>query len=162
MEFFCVFILRSFWTSFEQFLMKNSINEYTQALPTYHIHLAHGNVLNFYNCFMCSCVGCLCESVWMDWFGEYSKISPTQASTVECTGRTNNQSLTVLHQYHRDKLNDLVSVWGLFYVCIENWNIESSYSLCANKMNQNKWFVYFVLHPKIIFQMQIPSPNDNY
>lgn len=31
-----------------------------------HIHLAHGNVSNFYNCFVCSCVGCLCESVWMD------------------------------------------------------------------------------------------------
>lgn len=42
--------------------------------------------------------------------------------------RMNNQSLTVSYQYHRDKLNDLVSMCILFYVCI------SYYSLWTTKL----------------------------
>lgn len=106
---------------------------------------------------MCSCVGCLCESVWMDWFGECSKTSSIRPTTVNYIVERITKALLFHTIHHRDEFNDLVSVCVLFYVCIELSNHPIHFALTKWT---TKWFIYFLLHPKIIFQIQNPSLND--
>lgn len=108
---------------------------------------------------MCSCVGCLCESIWMNGFGKCSKTSPTRASTVE-------YSLKRIAKVLLYRTNIIVTprmAWcrcAIDSICLY-WNIESSYSLCANEMKPQNDYCLLSFAPKnIIFQMQNRSPHD--